>query len=71
MHTEPLKITEIRAQIYENEWTQGILALTGGTPLGPGRFPDREGRFHWEKPAPLGPGFQQPCGPAREAMTPE
>ena len=71
MHLEPFKITEIRAEIYENEWTQGILALTGGTPLGPGRFPDKEGRFHWERPAPLGPGFQQPCGPAREAMTPE
>ena len=63
MHTEPLKITEIRAQIYENEWTQGILALTGGTPLGPGRFPDREGRFHWERPAPLGPGLNPPCDP--------
>jgi hypothetical protein len=71
MHLEPFKITEIRAEIYENEWTQGILALTGGTPLGPGRFPDREGRFHWEKPAPLGPGFQQPRGPMRPAEASE
>ena len=48
---EPLKVSRARARIYENEWTQGTLALTGGTPLGPGRFPDKEGKFHWDPPA--------------------
>jgi hypothetical protein len=45
---EPLKVTKTRSQIYQNEWTQGTSALTGGTPLGPGRFPDKEGIFHWD-----------------------
>ena len=46
---EPLKVSRARARIYENEWTQGTLALTGGIPTGPGRFPDKEGIFHWER----------------------
>jgi hypothetical protein len=47
---EPLEVSRARARIYENEWTQGTLALTGGIPTGPGRFPDKEGIFHWERP---------------------
>lgn len=45
---EPLKVAQVRSQIYQREWTNGILALTGGDPLGPGRFPDGDGRFHWD-----------------------
>jgi hypothetical protein len=47
---EPLNVAKARSQIYENEWTQGTLALTGGIPTGPGRFPDKEGIFHWDRP---------------------
>jgi hypothetical protein len=45
---ETLKATRARSFIYEYEWTQGILALTGCTPTGPGRFPDKDGNFHWD-----------------------
>jgi hypothetical protein len=45
---EPLRATQARSQIYQHEWTQGIAALTGGTLTGPGRFPDKDGNFHWD-----------------------
>ena len=44
---ESIKASGRRAKLYKNEWTNGILALSGGTPNGKGAFPDRNGVFHW------------------------
>ena len=39
---------KLRAKIYDREWTNGALALSGDTLFGPGRFPDKHGKFHWD-----------------------
>ena len=44
---ENIRASAKRAALYRNEWTNGILALSGGTPNGKGVFPDRNGTFHW------------------------
>jgi hypothetical protein len=45
---ENLNMTTLRSKIYDREWRNGGLALTGGVPQGPGRFPDSKGIFHFD-----------------------
>jgi hypothetical protein len=65
---EHLRGTQARSQIYKHEWTQGILALTGGTPTGPGRFPDKDGNFAWDNGRRAEAAPQKVCSASDECV---